>query len=72
MFIPICSIFTNQFGQQCPKYLINRFNLPIPSRIISCRIHMFHKKMIYQILDGIINEMNSLIYDYSQRTSKPS
>jgi hypothetical protein len=25
---------------------------------------MFHQKMICQILDGIINEMNSLIYDY--------
>jgi hypothetical protein len=28
---------------------------------------MFHQKMIYQKLDGIINKMNSLIYDYSQR-----
>jgi hypothetical protein len=33
---------------------------------------MFHQKMICQMFDGIINEMNSLIYDYSQKTSKPS
>jgi hypothetical protein len=31
---------------------------------------MFQQKMIYQILDGIINEMNSLICDYNQRISK--
>ncbi len=31
---------------------------------------MFHQKMIYQILDGIINEMTSLNYDYNQRASK--
>jgi hypothetical protein len=29
---------------------------------------MFHKKMICQILDGIINKMNSLICDYNWRT----
>jgi hypothetical protein len=33
---------------------------------------MFQQEMIYQIFDDIINEMNSLIYDYNQRTSKPS
>jgi len=34
------------------------------------KTHMFQQKMICQILDGVINEMNSLIRDYSQRTSK--
>jgi hypothetical protein len=33
---------------------------------------MFHQKMICQILDAIINKVNSLICDYSQRTSKLS
>jgi hypothetical protein len=36
------------------------------------KTHIFQQKMILQILDGIINEINSLIYDYSQRTSKLS
>ncbi|CAK9870025.1 unnamed protein product [Sphagnum jensenii] len=45
----------------CPKHLINRLSLPIPLKIIGCRTHMFQQKVICQILDGIINEMNSLI-----------
>jgi hypothetical protein len=51
---------------------MGRFSLPIPLKIIGCRIHMFQQKMIYQILYGIINEMNILIYDYSKKTSKPN
>ncbi len=70
MFILICCIFANLLCQQCPKCLVNRLSMPIPLRIIGCRIHTFQQKMICQILDGIINEMNSLINDYNQRTSK--
>ncbi len=65
MFIPICSILTNQLGRESPKHLVCKLNLPIPLRIIGYKTHMLQQRMIFQILDNIMNEMNPLIYDYS-------
>jgi hypothetical protein len=36
-----------------------------PLKIIGYKTHMFQQKMICQILDNIINEMNTLICDYN-------
>jgi hypothetical protein len=63
-FLPICFIFINQFGYQCPNKLVSVFNLPIFVWIIGGGTNMFQHETIGIIFDGIINKMHTLINDY--------
>jgi len=46
-----------------PSTLLIDLKVATPLRIIGCRTHMFPQKMICQMFNSIINEMNPLICD---------